>query len=146
MEAFTFAIVVCLVAALASWLRGAKYVHGTAASAPVATEVAEERGPEVPCPGRAEQMTNPSDGGTQDRHRNRHQGLSAHRDAAAQAGVSERTLRYYEEIGADLLQRGTAREAPASTARPRWSGSFRIRELQELMGLNLEEIRRYWRR
>jgi MFS family permease len=39
-EAFTFAMAMCLIAAVASWLRGAKYVHGVAAAAPAsATDV-----------------------------------------------------------------------------------------------------------
>ena len=35
-EAFTFAVVACLIAALASWLRGAKYHHPTTAAEPAA--------------------------------------------------------------------------------------------------------------
>lgn len=60
--------------------------------------------------------------------------------AAAQAGVSERTLRYYEELG-------LVRPAGHSPGGSRRYGSeqvervLRIRELQELLGLNLEEIR-----
>jgi hypothetical protein len=34
-EAFTFALVCCLVAAVASWSRGTRYVHGMAAVEPV---------------------------------------------------------------------------------------------------------------
>ena len=60
--------------------------------------------------------------------------------AATAAGVTPRTLRYYEELG--LLapsahsMGGARRYADADLAR-----ITRIRELQELMGFNLEEIR-----
>jgi DNA-binding transcriptional MerR regulator len=60
--------------------------------------------------------------------------------AASLAGVSERTLRYYEEIGlvtpAAHSPGGSRRYAGEQVERVR-----RIRELQELLGLNLEEIR-----
>lgn len=60
--------------------------------------------------------------------------------AAAITGVSERTLRYYEEIGlvtpAAHSPGGCRRYASEQVERVR-----RIRELQELLGLNLEEIR-----
>ena len=60
--------------------------------------------------------------------------------AAMEAGVTPRTLRYYEELG--LLRPsahsmgGARRYAEVDLAR-----IARIRELQELMGFNLEEIR-----
>ncbi|HUZ21443.1 MAG TPA: MerR family transcriptional regulator [Acidimicrobiales bacterium] len=61
-------------------------------------------------------------------------------EAALRTGVSERTLRYYEEIGllcpAAHSPGGTRRYGEEELARV-----LRIRELQELMGLNLEEIR-----
>lgn len=61
-------------------------------------------------------------------------------EAAAKAGVSERTLRYYEQLGlvapASHSPGGNRRYGNAELARVR-----RIRELQELMGLDLEEIR-----
>ncbi|HUZ82111.1 MAG TPA: MerR family transcriptional regulator [Gaiellaceae bacterium] len=61
-------------------------------------------------------------------------------EAAQRAGVSERTLRYYEEIGLITPSghsAGGCREyGPDELARV-----ARIRELQELIGLNLEEIR-----
>jgi DNA-binding transcriptional MerR regulator len=59
--------------------------------------------------------------------------------AATAAGVTPRTLRYYEELG--LLHpsghsvRGARRYAEVDLAR-----IARIRELQQLMGFNLEEI------
>ena len=59
--------------------------------------------------------------------------------AASAAGVTPRTLRYYEELG--LLRPsahsvgGARRYAEADLAR-----IARIRELQQLMGFNLEEI------
>jgi DNA-binding transcriptional MerR regulator len=59
--------------------------------------------------------------------------------AAAAAEVTPRTLRYYEELG--LLRpsahsvRGARRYAEVDLAR-----IARIRELQQLMGFNLEEI------
>jgi DNA-binding transcriptional MerR regulator len=59
--------------------------------------------------------------------------------AAAAAGVTPRTLRYYEELG--LLRPsghsvgGARRYADADLAR-----IARIRELQQLMGFNLDEI------
>lgn len=61
-------------------------------------------------------------------------------ELALKAGVSTRTLRYYEELG--LLapsghSSGGARRYSAANA----ERLQRIRELQELMGLNLDEIR-----
>jgi DNA-binding transcriptional MerR regulator len=59
--------------------------------------------------------------------------------AATAAGVTPRTLRYYEELG--LLRpsahsvRGARRYADRDLAR-----IARVRELQQLMGFNLEEI------
>lgn len=59
---------------------------------------------------------------------------------AARMGVSERTLRYYEEVGllrpADHRPGGSRRYCEADVERV-----GRIRELQGLMGFNLEEIR-----
>lgn len=59
---------------------------------------------------------------------------------AARTGVSERTLRYYEEVGlispAAHRPGGVRRYCEADVERVR-----RIRELQGLMGFNLEEIR-----
>ncbi len=61
-------------------------------------------------------------------------------EAAARAGVSERTLRYYEEIGllspAGHSVGGCREYGPSELARV-----ARIRELQELLGLELDEIR-----
>ena len=60
--------------------------------------------------------------------------------AAAECGVSERALRYYQQIG--LLKPtgrtpgGMRRYAPADLARVR-----RIRDLQSLLGFDLDEIR-----
>ena len=60
---------------------------------------------------------------------------------ATRLGISERTLRYYEEVGllAPHLRRpgGCRRYGTADVERVQ-----RIRELQSLMGFNLEEIRR----
>lgn len=59
---------------------------------------------------------------------------------AARIGVSERTLRYYEEVGllrpAEHRPGGSRRYCEADVERV-----GRIRELQNLMGFNLEEIR-----
>ena len=59
---------------------------------------------------------------------------------AARLGVSERTLRYYDEVGlvrpADHGPGGSRRYCEADIERVK-----RVRELQELMGFNLEEIR-----
>jgi DNA-binding transcriptional MerR regulator len=61
-------------------------------------------------------------------------------EMAEQLGVSTRTLRYYEEIGllrpAAYSKGGTRRYSEADRAR-----ILRIRELQAIMGFNLEEIR-----
>ncbi|HMD46912.1 MAG TPA: MerR family transcriptional regulator [Acidimicrobiales bacterium] len=61
-------------------------------------------------------------------------------EMAERTGVSERTLRYYEEIGllvpAGHSPGGSRRYGMAQVARV-----TRIRELQQLLGLNLEEIR-----
>jgi DNA-binding transcriptional MerR regulator len=59
--------------------------------------------------------------------------------AAARAGVSERALRYYEELGllnpAGRTPGGLRRYSEADLARV-----ARIRDLQTLLGLNLEEV------
>lgn len=59
---------------------------------------------------------------------------------AARTGVSERTLRYYEQIGlldpATRSAGGTRRYLDSDVAR-----LHRIRQLQDLMGFNLEEIK-----
>ena len=61
-------------------------------------------------------------------------------EAALRAGVSERTLRYYEELGllcpATHRPGGNRRYGDAEIERVQ-----RIRHLQELVGLNLDEIR-----
>lgn len=68
------------------------------------------------------------------------EGLLRIGEAALRLGVSERALRYYEEIGlvvpAHHSPGGNRRYGEAELARVR-----RIRELQDLMGLNLDEIR-----
>lgn len=59
---------------------------------------------------------------------------------AEQIGISERTLRYYEEFGLvapSAYSRGGARLYDARTI----SRVSRIRTLQSLMGFNLEEIK-----
>jgi DNA-binding transcriptional MerR regulator len=59
---------------------------------------------------------------------------------AQRAGVSTRTLRYYEELGllspSGHSSGGARRYSDATVER-----LSRIKELQELMGLNLDEIR-----
>jgi DNA-binding transcriptional MerR regulator len=59
--------------------------------------------------------------------------------AAARAGVSERALRYYQQLGlivpACTTPGGLRRYSPEDIARVE-----RIRELQALLGLNLDEI------
>jgi DNA-binding transcriptional MerR regulator len=60
--------------------------------------------------------------------------------AAAECGVSERALRYYQQLGlltpTGATPGGMRRYAPADLARVR-----RIRDLQSLLGFNLDEIR-----
>jgi DNA-binding transcriptional MerR regulator len=60
-------------------------------------------------------------------------------EAAARVGVSRRTLRYYEELGlltpSERTPGGARRYTEDDVAR-----LTHIRELQELMGFNLEEI------
>ena len=61
-------------------------------------------------------------------------------EAAARVGVSSRTLRYYEELG--LLPPSS--RTPGGARRytePDIERLAHIRELQELMGFNLDEIR-----
>lgn len=68
------------------------------------------------------------------------EGLSGIGDVASRTGVSERTLRYYEEVG---LLRPAAHE-PGHRRRyceDDVERVVRIRELQSLMGFNLDEIR-----
>jgi DNA-binding transcriptional MerR regulator len=59
--------------------------------------------------------------------------------AAQRLGVSERALRYYQQLGllvpASTTPGGLRRYSPADLARVE-----RIRELQSLLGLNLDEI------
>lgn len=66
-------------------------------------------------------------------------GLVGIGQAAQRAGVSERALRYYQQIGlltpSGTTPGGMRRYAEADVARVR-----RIRELQELLGFNLDEI------
>src|SRR5437660_6702189 len=61
-------------------------------------------------------------------------------EVAAQLGVSPRTLRYYEELGllrpSSKTAGGARRYSEAEVER-----LLRIRDLQELLGFNLEEIR-----
>jgi MerR family transcriptional regulator, repressor of the yfmOP operon len=61
--------------------------------------------------------------------------------AAARAGVTERSLRYYEQLGlirpSGQTKGGSRRYSLADLDRV-----ARIRELQSLLGLNLEEIAR----
>ncbi len=63
-------------------------------------------------------------------------------DVAARAGVSTRTLRYYEELGllapSGHTAGGERRYEPQDLARLE-----RIMELKELLGMNLEEIRSF---
>jgi DNA-binding transcriptional MerR regulator len=67
-------------------------------------------------------------------------GLVAIGQAAARCGVSERALRYYQEIGlltpSGRTPGGLRRYAQADLDRV-----ARIRELQTLLGLNLDEVR-----
>lgn len=61
-------------------------------------------------------------------------------EAALRVGVSERALRYYEELGLVV----PAHHSPGGNRRygePELARVRRIRELQDLMGLNLDEIR-----
>jgi DNA-binding transcriptional MerR regulator len=61
-------------------------------------------------------------------------------EAAARAGVSTRTLRYYEELG--LLPPSTRTTGGARRySETELERLAHIRELQDLMGFNLEEIR-----
>jgi DNA-binding transcriptional MerR regulator len=61
-------------------------------------------------------------------------------EAATRAGVSTRTLRYYQELGlvapSGVTQGGARRYSDADVAR-----CLRVRELQHLMGFDLDEIR-----
>lgn len=60
-------------------------------------------------------------------------------EAASRAGVTERALRYYQELGllapSGRTKGGMRRYSPQDLERV-----MRIRELQTLLGLNLEEI------
>jgi DNA-binding transcriptional MerR regulator len=60
-------------------------------------------------------------------------------EAAARAGVSCRTLRYYEELG--LLEPSIGRAGGARCySEEDVARLLRIREMQQLMGFNLDEI------
>lgn len=61
-------------------------------------------------------------------------------EVSARAGVSERTLRYYEEVGL-LHPAAHAPGANRSYSESDVERVRRIRELQALMGFNLDEIR-----
>lgn len=67
------------------------------------------------------------------------EGLLSIGSAAARAGVTERSLRYYQELGlispSALTKGGMRRYSQADLERV-----ARIRDLQTLLGLNLEEI------
>lgn len=71
-------------------------------------------------------------------------GLLSIGSAAAKAGVTERSLRYYQELGlicpSALTKGGMRRYSQADLDRV-----ARIRNLQTLLGLNLEEIARVLR-
>ena len=60
-------------------------------------------------------------------------------ELAVRAGVSTRTLRYYEELGL-LVPSGRSAGGARRYSEADADRLFRIRELQELMGLNLDEI------
>jgi DNA-binding transcriptional MerR regulator len=60
--------------------------------------------------------------------------------AAARCGVSERALRYYQEIGL-LTPSGRTPGGLRRYARADLDRVGRIRELQTLLGLNLDEVR-----
>jgi DNA-binding transcriptional MerR regulator len=68
------------------------------------------------------------------------EGLLGIGEAAARVGVSERALRYYQQLGlitpTASTPGGLRRYSDADIARV-----GRLRELQELLGFNLEEIR-----
>jgi DNA-binding transcriptional MerR regulator len=61
-------------------------------------------------------------------------------ELALRAGVSTRTLRYYEELGI-LSPSGHSTGGARRYSEAEADRLLRIRELQDLMGLNLEEIR-----
>jgi MerR family transcriptional regulator, repressor of the yfmOP operon len=58
--------------------------------------------------------------------------------AAARAGVSERALRYYQELG--LIVPGTTPGGLRRYSEENLARVARIRELQTVLGLNLDEI------
>lgn len=60
-------------------------------------------------------------------------------EAAAQAGVTERALRYYQEIGL-LKPSGHTKGGMRRYSQDDLKRVARIRELQSVLGLNLEEI------
>jgi len=72
------------------------------------------------------------------------EGLLSIGSAAAKAGVTERSLRYYQELGlicpSALTKGGMRRYSQSDLERV-----GRIRDLQTLLGLNLEEIARVLR-
>lgn len=59
--------------------------------------------------------------------------------AAARAGVSERALRYYQQLGL-IVPAGTTRGGLRRYSAEDLARVTRIRELQALLGLNLDEI------
>lgn len=81
-----------------------------------------------------------SQGGGDPQSQEEQQGLSGIGTVARRTGVSERTLRYYEELGllrpAAHRPGGSRLYCEADIERVK-----RIRKLQSLMGFNLEEIR-----
>jgi DNA-binding transcriptional MerR regulator len=83
-------------------------------------------------PGRSPVPASPADGAGET-------GLLSIGAAASRAGVTERALRYYQELGllkpSGHTKGGTRRYSQADLERV-----ARIRELQALLGLNLEEI------
>jgi MerR family transcriptional regulator, repressor of the yfmOP operon len=63
-------------------------------------------------------------------------------DAAAQAGVSARTLRYYEELGL-LTPSGYTSGGERRYRQPDLTQLDRILELREVLGMNLDEIKTF---
>ena len=144
-EAFSFAAGACLLGAVASLLRGGKYHHED--------EEGDEAWPPTGCrprrrwprPKRCWWTDMTVSDAAQRRGRLGADGTEAGiriSDAATRAGVSARTLRYYEELGlltpSLYTAGGERRYTPDDLEHLQ-----RILELREVLGMNLDEIREF---
>ncbi len=141
--ALDFALVASLLAAWASWLRGGKYVY-VEPSRPVRVERrAKPNGQDLSGNGALRPVAAPVEGARMSpRHTTTERPPVVLRigEVAKMCGLTTRTLRYWEELGlirpSSYRGRGERLYSPTDMARVE-----RIRDLQELLGFSLSEVR-----